>query len=969
MTMEARVKHWLLAGVMGGALGFTATGLRAEEPAPAPAPAPEASKDEEARKLLDQQSAADKRIREEIEVQVQAHLEAGKRLYSAFEYDQARVEFERAVMLDRSNADAQKWLVKTNDVLGRRRDRIKSAVETLYGEQKIAVQERLAELDNRIDWGNKFIDQARTDSELSIPERIRKSEQALQAFERANEIVKWMPPNVGVDEQQNQVVRQIRETRKHIKALEDELAQSDRKRAQDLAMKRAEQDREFRQRKMNVLVDQAKAMFEIGEYEQAIQLAGKILEQDPTNPEANTIQAAAEGRKHVARNKWIDEEKIQNDRLQVLRADRMTVPHGKYLIYPDNWQEIAQRTGDSARRTVEQPWKLEARKKLGRHVSFEFVDTPLEEALQFLDSLTKVNFILDPRVAAEGAGKLPITLRVSDMEMEMALKWILRLADLDYELRNQAVFITKKANLAGSVELEIYDVRDLTTTVTDFPGPRLELGTANNTGAGAGGNPFLAQPPAVTLAPADLATLIKDRLLPAEFTDPTTSIEESGGKLVVMQRTEVHEKIRQLLKSFRETQTIQVLSNVRYIDVLDGFLEEIGVNFTGLDAAPGTDYDPLTAGLQGLPNAAGINPLAFPSRSGLFPVGGGPGVPALPGAGAFTSSVPWQWQRFLIPGYTQAQTGITPGLNGVPSVGTLGAPPYFPLGNPLVAGTPNGAMSFPPLLLRPRLDPNFPQSFGPATAFGPANGATGFRRQFFGPPLLGQAMTQNLVRNLGGNGPLGAALTAVNPALQGGLFQFRFFNSSQTSAVLHALRKDQTADQLIAPRLTQFNNQRAHVLIATQRSYIADYDVSGAVYDPVVRSFLVGVVLDLRPTVSYDRKYITVDIRTGTATENVPVRFAVISNPLIPITLPIELPDLELRSISTTVTVPDNGTLLFSGFVQDFKISTKSGIPFFSDLPVIGRIFGTNLKQRERRNLLILLNSRVILFDEEEAKL
>ncbi|MCW8133707.1 MAG: hypothetical protein KIS92_25400, partial [Planctomycetota bacterium] len=497
MTMEARVKHWIVAGVLGGAVGLFGA-VRAEEaPAPAPAPAPAAevapSSDDAAKTLLDQQAAADKRIREEIEVQVQAHLEAGKRLFGAFEYEQARVEFERAVTLDRGNADAQKWLTRVNDVLGRRRDRIKSAVETLYGEQKVAVQERLAELDNRIDWGNKFTEQAKTDSELSLPERIRKYEQALQAFERANEIVKWMPPNVTVDEQQNQVARMIRETRKSIKATEEELAQSDRKRAQDLAMKRADEERQFRQKKINVLVDQAKALFEIGEYEKAMQLAGKILEQDPTNPEAHTIQSAAEGRKHASRRAWIEEEAIEQNQLQVMRADRMGVPHGQYLIYPDNWQEIAQRTGDSQHRKVEEPWKLEARKKLGRHVSFEFVDTPLEEALAFLDSLTKVNFILDPRVAAEGAGKIAITLRVSDMEMEMALKWILRLADLDYELRNQAVFITKKANLAGSVELEIYDVRDLTMAVTDFPGPRLELGTANNTGAGAGGNPFLAQ--------------------------------------------------------------------------------------------------------------------------------------------------------------------------------------------------------------------------------------------------------------------------------------------------------------------------------------------------------------------------------------------------------------------------------------------------------------------------------------------
>ena len=87
------------------------------------------------------------------------------------------------------------------------------------------------------------------------------------------------------------------------------------------------------------------------------------------------------------------------------------------------------------------------------------------------------------------------------------------------------------------------------------------------------------------------------------------------------------------------------------------------------------------------------------------------------------------------------------------------------------------------------------------------------------------------------------------------------------------------------------------------------------------------------------------------------------------INLPIELPNLELRSINTTVTIPDNGTMLFSGLINDRKIDAKSGIPLLSDLPIVGRFFSTNNKERVRRNLLVLVNSRIVLFDEEEANI
>ncbi|MCW8133204.1 MAG: hypothetical protein KIS92_22860 [Planctomycetota bacterium] len=49
---------------------------------------------------------------------------------------------------------------------------------------------------------------------------------------------------------------------------------------------------------------------------------------------------------------------------------------------------------------------------------------------------------------------------------------------------------------------------------------------------------------------------------------------------------------------------------------------------------------------------------------------------------------------------------------------------------------------------------------------------------------------------------------------------------------------------------------------------------------------------------------VSYDIRTGTATEfTVPARTATISNPAIPISLPVELPDVELRSVSTSIAV------------------------------------------------------------------
>src|ERR1039457_988310 len=115
----------------------------------------------------------------------------------------------------------------------------------------------------------------------------------------------------------------------------------------------------------------------------------------------------------------------------------------------------------------EEPWKAEIKKKLQRKVTFEFVDTPFDQAVDFLRHVANVTMIIDSKVAA--AGLPPITLRVTDMSMDLALDWVLKLADLQYALKDNAVFISKAQNLIESVELRIYDVSDLTQTVPDFP--------------------------------------------------------------------------------------------------------------------------------------------------------------------------------------------------------------------------------------------------------------------------------------------------------------------------------------------------------------------------------------------------------------------------------------------------------------------------------------------------------------------
>src|SRR6185503_3037851 len=119
-----------------------------------------------------------------------------------------------------------------------------------------------------------------------------------------------------------------------------------------------------------------------------------------------------------------------------------------------------------------------------------------------------------------------------------------------------------------------------------------------------------------------------------------------------------------------------------------------------------------------------------------------------------------------------------------------------------------------------------------------------------------------------------------------------------------------------APKLTAYNGQRANVTVLNQVSYISDFDVEIAqasqIGDPIVQTLRDGVILDLRPVVSADRRFITMELRPTVAVLSRPIAmFQTTLGNGAPVT--IELPELSVQRIRSTVTMPDGGTLLLGG--------------------------------------------------------
>ncbi|MDI6788355.1 MAG: hypothetical protein QME51_08285, partial [Planctomycetota bacterium] len=105
--------------------------------------------------------------------------------------------------------------------------------------------------------------------------------------------------------------------------------------------------------------------------------------------------------------------------------------------------------------------------------------------------------------------------------------------------------------------------------------------------------------------------------------------------------------------------------------------------------------------------------------------------------------------------------------------------------------------------------------------------------------------------------------TALPPSAIGGLgLQFATLGKPRTNMLLTALQKSSKATIMDSPKITALNGQRVNVSFIKQRQFIQDGDIqSGAVaYEPVINTFSTGVILDVKPVMSYDRKFVTLHI-------------------------------------------------------------------------------------------------------------
>lgn len=205
----------------------------------------------------------------------------------------------------------------------------------------------------------------------------------------------------------------------------------------------------------------------------------------------------------------------------------------------------------------------------------------------------------------------------------------------------------------------------------------------------------------------------------------------------------------------------------------------------------------------------------------------------------------------------------------------------------------------------------------------------------------------------------------------GGLqLQWTYLNDLQLEMILTAVSKSERVEIVTAPKILVYNTARSNLAVMNQVAYVQDFDVeiaqAASIADPIIAVVEDGVILDVRPTVSADRRFVTLEVRPTVAELQRPIRTFTTTLAASGSSVTIMLPEVEKSMIKTSIPMPDGGTVLLGGMKVHQNQDLRSGVPILNKIPLLSFLFERQGTFVSNRKLLILLKAKIVIPGEGE---
>ncbi|REJ67357.1 MAG: general secretion pathway protein GspD [Planctomycetota bacterium] len=706
---------------------------------------------------------------------------------------------------------------------------------------------------------------------------------------------------------------------------EIELAQTNRERRDNV--ERRKQHKVEVEERLAKLVNEFNQLVDEHRYEEAVLIGKKTRELAPNEAVATQVWLQARMLQRFMRNREIGELKEDGFVKAMIEADEASIPFdaSRPMQYGDDWDAISEsrsQFGDVERRR--HPRELEIEASLRKPVALKFREAPLSEVVNYLQGLAGVNFYVDP-VGLSEEGVHPSTPVTIDLQNEISLKsaldLILQPLHLSYVIENEVLKITSEQLRNSSVFTKMYNVADLVIPLPNFA-PHNQLGLPQALDAGVsrtlgslGGN---APPVMVHASPMGLSGGIDSPDALAQTIDP------SGGFGTGARGGATNADFDPLIELI--TTTIEPDSWEEAGGA--GRIAEFETNLSLVVSSTQEVHDKIRDLLEQLRRLQDLQVTIevrfitldddFFERIGVD----------------FNFNLDDKSPTFD-PTADEQQNTSTVGFDGFDGVG---GPPLFP--ETFDIQVRNGSFG--------GLIPGGFAGFDPTTAVGTTVG-------------------------------------------------FAILSDIEAFFVVEASQSDSRSNILTAPKVTLFNGQAASISNQVQNPFVTSVvPVVGdfaAAQAPVIAVLPEGTTLSVQAVVSADRRYVRLtlipffsEIRdveeftftgssTSTSSESDETADAGDTTSASTATTTttsgttIQLPQFAFTTVTTTVSVPDGGTVLLGGVKSLNESRTERGTPFLAKIPYISRLFKNVGIGRETTSLMLMVTPRIIIQEEEEQNL
>jgi general secretion pathway protein D len=236
-------------------------------------------------------------------------------------------------------------------------------------------------------------------------------------------------------------------------------------------------------------------------------------------------------------------------------------------------------------------------------------------------------------------------------------------------------------------------------------------------------------------------------------------------------------------------------------------------------------------------------------------------------------------------------------------------------------------------------------------------------------------------------------------ATAGASLGFAILSDIEAFFFINAAQGDRRSNVLQAPKVTLFNGQVAFVSDTSQSPFVISViPVVGdfaAAQQPVIVVLSEGTFLTVQAVVSNDRRFVRLtvvpffsrigDVRTFTftgtetttdnsSTEGIQDKPNDNTKKSSQKTTThegttVQLPTFSFVTVTTTVSVPDGGTVLLGGIKRLSEGRNEFGVPLLNKLPYVNRLFKNVGIGRETQSLMMMVTPRIIIEEEEEERL